>query len=964
MLAVLIAHAVAALVAPLLVKRWGRRAFYPLALVPAGSLFWVATNWPSSQGDDHRLTIQWVPELSMDIDLRFDTLAAVMSVLVLAIGALVLFYCADYFHHHDEHIENRLPSFAAELVAFSGAMFGLVTSDNLLLLYIFWELTSVLSFLLVGHYAERATSRRAATQALMVTTAGGLAMLVGIVILGELGGSYLLSDLIADPPTGLAINVGIVLILIGAVSKSALVPFHFWLPGAMAAPTPVSAYLHAAAMVKAGVYLIARMAPGFADAAPWRPLVLGLGLLTMILAGWRAIREYDLKLILAFGTVSQLGMITVLVGTGDGNVMLAGLAMLCAHAMFKAALFMVTGIIDHASGTRDIRRLAWLGTRLPVLMVIAVLATASMAGLPPFLGFVAKEADFETLLHSPSLGSWAPWATAGIVLGSVFTVIYSLRFLWGAFAKKGLREPSTRVADLHKPPATFLLAPAVLAAAGLVFGLVPSLLEHALDPYAESLPGGADYHLALWHGLTLPLLLSAVVVAAGTASFFLRGRLRGARFHFLPLGNADRVYDATLRGLDWIAFRVTSTTQRGSIPATQSVILATLVLVPLVVLVAGGRDRPDFAPWQSVFTPIVGVLMLAGALGAVVMRNRLAAVLLVGLTGYGCGVIFAFHGAPDLALTQFLVETLTLVIFVLVLRTLPAEAEATHMKRFRLPRAALAVAVGATVTTLGVFAMAARDTRPIAELLPDAAYERGHGSNTVNVLLVDIRAWDTLGEISVLLVAATGVASLVFRHRRFGAAPRVPQASQPAGQPDIGVVMAYSPAASDTTWLRGSEYRDPRYRSLVLEVATRFIFPVIMVLSIYFFFTGHNTPGGGFAGGLTAGLALVLRYLAGGRYELGETIPLDAGKILGVGLGLSAGTAVASILLGAPALSSAIVELDVPVLGHIKFVTALFFDLGVYLIVVGLVLDVLRSLGARIDVEMAENPRRPVGAHR
>lgn len=964
MLAVLFAHAVAALVAPLLVNRWGRRAFYPLAVVPAASLLWVATNWPSDQTDDHKVTINWVPELSMDIDLRFDTLAAIMSVLVLGIGALVLFYCADYFHHHDEHIENRLPSFAAELVAFSGAMFGLVTSDNLLLLYVFWELTSVLSFLLVGHYAERATSRRAATQALMVTTAGGLAMLVGIIILGELGGSYLLSELVANPPMGLAVNVGLVLILIGALSKSAIVPFHFWLPGAMAAPTPVSAYLHAAAMVKAGVYLVARMSPGFADAAPWRPMVIGLGLLTMILAGWRAIREYDLKLILAFGTVSQLGMISVLVGTGDGDVMLAGLAMLCAHAMFKASLFMVTGVIDHATGTRDIRRLAWLGGRLPVLATIAAGAAASMAALPPFLGFVAKEADFETLMHSPSLGTWAPWVTAGIVAGSVFTTIYSLRFLWGAFAKKGLREPSTRVADLHRPPVTFLVAPAVLAAAGLIFGLMPNILEKALDPYAESLPGGASYHLALWHGFNLPLLLSAIVLAAGTASFFLRGRLRRARMDFLPLGNADRAYDATIRGLDWVAFRLTGATQRGSIPATQSVILTTLVLVPIVVLVAGTRDRPDFQLWESVLTPVVGVLMLAGALGAVVMRNRLAAVLLVGLTGYGCGVIFAFHGAPDLALTQFLVETLTLVIFVLVLRTLPAEAEATHMRRFRLPRAALAVAVGATVTTLAVFAMAARSGRPIAELLPDAAYYRGHGSNTVNVLLVDIRAWDTLGEISVLLVAATGVASLVFRHRRFGAAPRIPQTSQPAGQPDIGVVMAYSPAVSDTTWLRGSEYRDPRYRSLVLEVATRFIFPLIMVLSVYFFFTGHNTPGGGFAGGLTAGLALVLRYLAGGRYELGETLPLDAGKILGVGLGFSAGTAVASILLGAPALSSAIIELDVPILGHIKFVTALFFDLGVYLIVVGLVLDVLRSLGARIDVEMVESPRRPVGARR
>ena len=337
-------------------------AFYPLALVPVGSLIWVALNWPEPRPSADASTCEWVPELSMDITLRFDALAAIMSVLVLAIGALVLFYCADYFHHHDGHTEKRLPSFAAELVAFSGAMFGLVVSDNMLVLYVFWELTTVLSFLLVGHYAERATSRRAATQALLVTTAGGLAMLVGIVILGNIAGTYLLSELVAAPPTGVAASVAVVLVLFGALSKSAIVPMHFWLPGAMAAPTPVSAYLHAAAMVKAGVYLVARMTPGFADLPPWRPMVVTLGVVTVLLAGWRAVREYDLKLILAFGTVSQLGLISVMVGTGGGDMMLAGLTMLCAHAMFKAALFMVVGVIDHATGTRDIRRLAWLGT--------------------------------------------------------------------------------------------------------------------------------------------------------------------------------------------------------------------------------------------------------------------------------------------------------------------------------------------------------------------------------------------------------------------------------------------------------------------------------------------------------------------------------------------------------------------------------------------------------------------------
>ncbi|WP_269456616.1 proton-conducting transporter membrane subunit, partial [Mycobacterium gordonae] len=386
MLAILLAHALGAAIAPALVVRWGRRAFYPLAAVPMFCAVWAVADWPASHTADHKLVIDWVPGLSMDIALRWDSLAAIMSLLALGIGALVVFYCGEYFHHSDGHTENRLPSFAAELVGFSGAMFGLIVADNMLVLYVFWELTTVLSFLLIGHYAERFTSRRAATQALLVTTAGGLAMLTGIIVLGQAAGSYLLSDVVATPPTGTAVSIGVVLILSGALSKSAIVPLHFWLPGAMAAPTPVSAYLHAAAMVKAGVYLIARLAPGFADSPGWRPTAVILGLLTMLTAGWRALREYDLKLLLAYGTVSYLGLITVLLGAGGRDLVLAGLTVLCAHAMFKAALFMVVGIIDHATGTRDIRRLAGLGRRCPALMTIAVAATASMAALPPFLG--------------------------------------------------------------------------------------------------------------------------------------------------------------------------------------------------------------------------------------------------------------------------------------------------------------------------------------------------------------------------------------------------------------------------------------------------------------------------------------------------------------------------------------------------------------------------------------------------
>ena len=701
MLAILLAHAVAAAVAPALVRRWDRRAFYALALVPAGSLAWVATNWPTT-GNQARVDIPWVPELSMNIALRFDPLTAVMSVIVLGVGALVLLYCTEYFHHHDGSRENRLPSFAAELVAFAGAMFGLVTSDNMLLLYVFWELTTVLSFLLVGHYAERATSRRAAMQALLVTTAGGLAMLVGIIVLGTVSGTYLLSELVAEPPAGTAVSVALALVLVGAITKSALVPLHFWLPGAMAAPTPVSAYLHAAAMVKAGVYLVARLTPGFADAPPWRPTVVVLGALTLIIAGWRALREYDLKLILAYGTVSQLGMITVMVGTGGGDMMLAGLALLCAHAMFKATLFMVVGIVDHATGTRDIRHLAWLGARSPVLLVIATGAAASMAGLPPFFGFVAKEGAFETILHSESLGGSAPFVLAAIVLGSTFTFMYSLRVVWGGFARKGEAEPSRLVAQMHRPSAVFLAAPAVLAAAGLAFGVFPSPIDSALAAYARTLPGGVDYHLALWHGFGLPLVLSAAVIGVGTAAFFGRRRLPRIRSRWLSLGDADERYDAVVRAADRLSLRATGLTQRGSIPAIQATVMVTLVALPVAMLAWGARDRVQLRPWDSPLQAVIGLLIIAAALGATVTRNRLAVVLLISLTGYGTGVVFALHGAPDLALTQFLVETVLLVVFVLVLRTLPAETNAATVTRLWFPRAVLSVAVGATVGATGL----------------------------------------------------------------------------------------------------------------------------------------------------------------------------------------------------------------------------------------------------------------------
>jgi len=945
-LVLLLAHAGAALLAPVLVRVLGRSGFLLLALVPLTGLLWTLRH----AGESLRVDIGWISGIHLDLVLRFDPLAAVLASLVTGIGAVVLVYCARYFADD----EPKLGLFAALMVAFAGTMLGLVLSDNMLLLYVFWELTTVLSFLLVGHYGSQATSRRAATQALLVTTTGGLAMLVGIVVLGQLTGSYLLSDVIASAPRGWLAGVAVVAVLVGALSKSAIVPMHFWLPGAMAAPTPVSAYLHAAAMVKAGIFLVARLAPGFADSAPWRVTVLTLGLVSMLVAGWRALRETDLKLVLAFGTVSQLGFLMVLVGAGTRDLALAGLTMLVAHALFKATLFLVVGVIDHTTGTRDLRQLSGLGRRAPVLAVAAAAAAASMAGLPPFVGFVGKEAAIEALLHGGAQGSGLPSAPASlatlvaVIAGSVLTAAYSLRFLWGAF--RG-RDPSPPVARMHAPDRLLLTPPVLLAALGLVAGIATGPLDRALTPYADTLPSADGYHLARWHGLTPTLGLSALVIVAGIGLFGARAAVVRLQFASPPLGNADRVYDATLRLADTLSQRLTGTTQRGSMPLNLTTILLTLAVLPTVFLALGTRTGLDVRSFDSPLQAGVAALAVIAGLAATALRNRLAAVLLVSVAGYACGVIFALHGAPDLALTQFLVETLTLVVFVLMLRKLPAEMLDSNSVGRRGPRAVLAAGVGTVITVVGAYAVNARTTVANSVALPDAAYSRGNGSNVVNVLLVDIRAWDTLGEISVLVVAATGVASLVFRHRRTGLAPRVSDAYRD-GLVDAPAAAAGSP--DGTTWLLGGNLVAPQHRSLVLEVSARLVFPTIMVLSVYFLFFGHNAPGGGFAGGLVAGLALVVRYLAGGRYELGETVPVDAGLILGVGLLFAGGTAVTSLAVGAPVLSSAVFEVTLPLLGELKLVTALFFDIGVYLVVVGLVLDILRSLGAGLD-SVAEN---------
>jgi multicomponent Na+:H+ antiporter subunit A len=944
-LALLIAHLVAATAAPLLVRWWGRQAFLVLALVPAAGFAWVLAQLGTvTGGGEVRETTPWVPSLDLEVALRLDALSLTLAALVTGVGALVLLYCARYFEPDDEGIGR----FAGVMTAFAGSMLGLVLADDLLLLYVFWELTTVFSYLLIGGSGSRLAARRAASQALILTTAGGLAMLIGLIMIGETSGSYLLSEVVANPGDGPFLVAGTVLVLIGAITKSAMVPFHFWLPAAMEAPTPVSAYLHAAAMVKAGVYLVARLAPGYAEVPGWRPIVLGLGLATMLVGGYRAIRQNDLKLLLAFGTVSQLGFLIVLVGAGSQEMAAAGLAMVVAHALFKSTLFLTVGVVDHATGTRDLRVLSGLGRRLPVLAVIGGLAGASMAGVPPLLGFVGKEAAFTALLDGglPDR-TVALLELTGLVLGSVITAAYTFRFLWGAFARKpGVSD--TEVA--HPPSVLFLAAPAALAAASLLLGPASPLLEPLAAGYAEELPLIAPEaeELALWHGLQPALALSAVTLLGGYAIFALRAPINRFQRRMAVGASADEGYWNVLQGLDRLSVLVTGTTQRGSLPAYLGTILAVVLALPGSVLLFRAPWPGEWRAWDTPIQALVGAVVLIAAVLALRIRQRLSAVLVVGVTGYGVAVLFVLQGAPDLALTQFLIETLTLVVFVLVLRKLPKDITDRHRPRERVVRGVIAVAVGVLMACVGAVALSARTATPVSVDYPERAYRFGGGENIVNVTLVDIRAWDTLGEISVLVVAATGVASLVFLRRRTGGVDRIDPV-QLARRTDN---LRRAPRGQ---WLAASAALAPERRSVVLEVVTRILFHTIVVFSVYLLFSGHNEPGGGFAGGLVAGLALVLRYLAGGRYELGEAAPVDPGLLLGAGLLLSGGTGVVGLALGAEVLQTAILETTLPVLGDVKLVTALFFDIGVYLVVVGLVLDILRSLGAELDRQVDED---------
>lgn len=752
------------LVLPAAARVVGVRAFYLAALPPLAACVWALSQWGRlADGGVVDEQVEWVPALGLTLGLRLDGFGFLMVGLVAGIGVLVFVYARAYFHDGDP-ITGR---FAATLLAFSGAMFGLVLSDNLMALFLFWELTSITSFLLIGTKDEKLAARSGALQALLITGLGGLAMLGGFILLGEAAGTYSMSAILADPPSGAVVDWALVLVLIGALTKSAQAPFHSWLPNAMNAPTPVSAYLHSATMVKAGVYLVARFSPAFADAGPWRPIVVTAGLASMLIGGYRALRQHDIKLVLAYGTISQLGLMMVLFGVGTPEATFAGCALLVAHGIFKASLFMIVGVVDHQTHTRDLRQLNGLGRRWPVVAATAGVVAASMAGLPPLLGFIAKE---EALYGLEKTGfAWSGWLLAGVVVGSALTVAYSARFLWGTFgpSESSPGEGVELVGEAAPHPGRLFVAPAaLLAVLTVLFGLFPHPVDDTVAHAYRSLWGELpDRHLALWHGFKLALLLSVVAVGAGALLFVWRERVERLQDRMPRLPSAQGGYERTLKGALEGADGLTGVVQNGSLPIYLGVILTTLIVVPGAALL-GSSTSTELWLADSPLQVLIGAVMIVCAIAAARAERRISAVLLVGAVGYGMAALFEVQGAPDLAITQLLIETLGVVFFVLVFRQLPDRFPRKELRGSQFPRVLIAVASGVFVFLFTLVFVGARTEPSISPEFIERAVPEGGGNNVVNVILVDFRGFDTMGEITVLAVAALGVAAIVRANRR------------------------------------------------------------------------------------------------------------------------------------------------------------------------------------------------------
>lgn len=867
---------------------------------------------------------QWLPQIGIDFSFRLDALSLIFSLLITGIGTLIYIYAYYYLNP-----KNSLSKLYSLLMLFMAAMLGISLSNNLIILLVFWELTSISSFLLVGYWSNYEAAQRGARMAMTITGMGGLAMLGGFILIGHIAGTYQIDQLTTMTTTiqnsGLFVPA-LLLILLGAFTKSAQFPFHFWLPNAMAAPTPVSAYLHSATMVKAGIFLVARLLPIFVGSALFHNLVTTIGLFTLCMAAFFAIFKEDLKGLLAYSTISHLGLIMCLLGIGSPLAVAAAIFHIINHATFKAALFMIAGIIDHESATRDLRKLSGLWQLLPFTATLTMITAASMAGVPLTNGFISKEMFFTELLANLS-GGYVVLAAIVATLAGLFAVAYSVRLVHGVFfdGDVGRDVPNK---NAHEPPLGMRLPAIILATLCILVGILPALLVenivNAGTRASTQLSNFEGVHLAIWHGFNLPLLMSAIALIGGVIFYF--ALAKGGRIREIDLDpslgrlQGKLLFEDFLKNLLSLSRKVKKNTETGSLQNYLLLILAlsiALVAAPLLNqnLTTGTRELTH-AP----FTAIVLWLLLFSACWMMLWfhHERIKAVLISGAIGLVVTMIFVTLSAPDLALTQITVDVVTTVLLLMSLSLLPqlTPYESSRTRRWR--DAVLAIGGGIGIGWIAWLIMT-RDHNSISWFFVQQSLPLGGGSNIVNVILVDFRGFDTFGEIAVLGIAAIGALCMMDGMRTHG-----------------------------TTMTKGLSYRfNPS--PLMFRMTASWVLPVALVVSLYIFLRGHNYPGGGFIAGLITSMALVIQYIALGQDQAEKMLRAKSGRLyevwIGLGLLIAGLSGIASWLWARPFLTSAHVYVESSLFGTFHLASAAAFDLGVYGTVVGATMLLISVLG-------------------
>ncbi|MHA0856406.1 Na+/H+ antiporter subunit A [Paenibacillus sp. CMAA1364] len=897
-------------------------------------------------GEYMMATVSWMPSLGINISLILDGLSLLFALLITGMGALVILYSIYYLKKKTESIRH----FYIYLMMFMGAMLGVVLSDNLMVLYGFWELTSISSFLLIAFWHRREKSRYGALKSMLITVFGGLAMFAGFNLLYVMTGTFSIREMIGqvDVMTTHSLFLpAMLLILLGAFTKSAQFPFHIWLPDAMEAPTPVSAYLHSATMVKAGLYLVARVSPIFAGQAEWFWIVSLTGLITLIYGSFNAIKQTDLKAMLAYSTISQLGMIMSLLGLGSAAAFFPGteaslfytLATTAAmfhlinHAIFKGSLFMVVGIVDHETNTRDIRKLGGLMSLMPITFTIAIIGTFSMAGLPPFNGFLSKEMFFTAMLNIRNLDVFN--IQSGMIIfavvawiASVFTFVYSMILVMKTFTGKLQVDKLDKTP--HEASIGLLISPVILGSLAVVFGIFPNILSYSLiEPAMASIHHGLlatgdtfQVHIQMWHGWTPEIFMTLGVIVVGILLFRVYKRFAIMDRQWGSRVSLNRLYDGSLRLLERGSNQLTKRYMTGSVRHYLLYIFGFLIvaLLSTMLLSDGIQFRMDqYAPVSFYEMMVIFVLLLA-AIAVPFAKSRIVAILLTGAVGYMVTLLFVIFRAPDLALTQMIIETVSVTLFLLCFKFLPELKKSIVTLRFKSTNLIISMGVGITMTLIALAAFGSSPFASISEFFVDNSYALAGGNNVVNVILVDFRGFDTLFEIMVLGIASLAIYGLI--QLRMEPAEKIDRVK-----------------SSSKVILQGKS------NDVILRTVSKVIILIIITFSLYLFFAGHSNPGGGFIGGLMTSAALILMAIAFGMDIIRAILPVNYRIVTAVGLSIAILTAVGSFAFGVPFLSHAFGHFHLPIMGDTELATAVLFDLGVYLAVVGVTMNIILTIG-------------------